>query len=56
MHNEDESSFTEIIVPPVGEPVSEPFFQKKAGPFTTADLIAIFKLQRAGFVPSDFDA
>ena len=62
MHNED-SVFTEIIVPPAGNldveaselPPEPPVFFKKAGPFTTADLIAIYKLQKAGFVPSDFE-
>lgn len=56
MHNEDEFPQAGPLNVEASElPPQEPSFVKPAGPFTTADLIAIYKLQKAGFVPSDFE-
>lgn len=45
------SAPSEIVVETVQEVVPEAAPEK----FTTAELIAIYKLQKAGFVPSDFE-
>lgn len=51
-----EDSVFETIIVPASEEAEFVVPEKEESPVvTTSDLIAIFKLQQAGFVPSDFE-
>lgn len=57
MHNED-SVFTEIIVPAPEVHVDEeqPVVEVPEAPLTVAELVAIYSLLKAGYVPEDFQS
>ena len=55
MYDEDDMPAGPLDVEASELPPQEPVFLKPAAPFTTAQLIDIYKLQKAGFVPSDFE-